>query len=179
MRLLSVILTIVVILACVVSASATTVSMQIGAYIDGRDQLLICGDQLWWEHFDYALPGRHDGVDPTYITTYVDGVDQNSYTWYPDWPSNTSTALTFAPGLPLSDMPTSFEWLYGRVGMSIVQTSDASNGYVTRFQFDDNGAAGADWYWARINFTVPEPGCLLALLTGMAGMAAYRVRRRR
>ena len=55
--------------------SSGTVTLDVSAYIDGRDDLIIQGNTLQWNHFDFAAPGRLDGVnDPTIITTTLNGV---------------------------------------------------------------------------------------------------------
>jgi hypothetical protein len=51
--------------------------LNVRALIDGRSQLRIQGNNVWWHHIQYAAPGRHSGADePTYL---------NSVAWYP-WP---------------------------------------------------------------------------------------------
>jgi len=61
---------------------ANAVVLDVQAYIDGRDRLHFQGDNLWWEHFDYAAVGRQLGDYPTNLT-----VNNNpTISWIPFWP---------------------------------------------------------------------------------------------
>jgi hypothetical protein len=77
-----------------------TITIDIQAFIDGRDQLIIQGNTLQWDHIDYAAVGRYLGAnEPTIITTTLNGVTQlNQTDWYPTWPEK------IALGEPISEL---------------------------------------------------------------------------
>ena len=70
-------------------ASASSVVLDISAYIDGRDLLIVHGDTLQWHHLDYAAVGRWHGTNqPTIISTSLDSIAQiNNMLWVPRWPA--------------------------------------------------------------------------------------------
>jgi hypothetical protein len=65
--------------------NASAITIQIDAYIDGRDQLIYHNQEvLQWHHFDFAAVGRHydgSGNEPT-ILDFGYGLIE----WYPSWP---------------------------------------------------------------------------------------------
>ena len=69
-------------------------SIQIKAFIDGSDTIKVRGNQLWYEHNQWDLPGKwQDGFDePTTI---------NGTEWKPEWDGLISDRFEdFSPALP-------------------------------------------------------------------------------
>jgi hypothetical protein len=157
--------------------SASTVTVDILAQIDGRDQMIIQGNTLQWHHFDYDLPGKWNADYPTYVSTKLDGTTVlNNTAWYPTWSgypySDVFTGLT--PTVPATTNVT-LTPVQARSSLTMVQMPDAGNGYTTVIQFDDNGPGGAAWYEAKLDYqTVPEPSILLCLGSGLICLVRIR-----
>jgi hypothetical protein len=142
---------------------AGIVTLDVSAYIDGRDQLIIQGNTLQWDHFDFAAPGRLDGVnEPTIITTTLNGVTQmNGVDWIPIWPlpppdpirfptlSSVFTGLT--PSIP-DTTDVTLKVINARDSMTIAQLPTASNNFTTLLEFNDDPSAGAAWYEGLLTF---------------------------
>lgn len=98
--------------------------LTVGALIDGRSQLVVSGNEVFWHHYDFAAPGRHEGVNrPTLI---------NSETWFPEWPDiptpenrdcdcTSSVFDQLTPSLPQIDIFGN-DVLYGGAGHDIIAT---------------------------------------------------------
>jgi hypothetical protein len=54
------------------------------AFIDGRSQLVVRGDRVYWHHLDFAAPGRWQ--DPDTQRAYDEPTYLNGVAWYPVWP---------------------------------------------------------------------------------------------
>ena len=98
--------------------------LTVRALIDGRSQLVVNGNDVFWHHFDFAAPGRHEGAnEPTLI---------NSETWFPEWPdfptqenrveSYSSVFDDLSPALPQIDIFGN-DVLYGGAGNDIISTA--------------------------------------------------------
>jgi hypothetical protein len=125
--------------------------------------LIIQGTTLQWDHFDYAAPGRLDGVnEPTIITTTLNGVTQmNGVDWIPTWPypppnpirfptlSSVFTGLT--PTIP-NTTDVTLTVINARDSLTIAQMPTASNDYTTLLEFNDDPSAGAAWYEGLLTF---------------------------
>ncbi len=177
--------------ALVGSGLANATTLDIVAYIDGRDRLHFKGDSLWWEHLDFAAVGRHGGNNlPTKLT-----VDHGStIEWVPNWPGHpwpdeirtyaVSDPLTaFSPALAAQDQTVGFTGLTVRGSAGIVQQPSSANGYELTVEFNDNAVGMAGWYWVRLDYipaqVVPLPSASLLLGTGLlALLGAYRLRHR-
>jgi hypothetical protein len=189
------VLTLAVILSYAGQVFAGSITLEISALIDGRDQLIIQGDTLQWHHFDFAAVGRHEGRnEPTTITTTLNGVlVMDHVAWIPDWPlpppdeirlfgafSSVFTGLT--PAIPSQDIPVTLQVLDARSILHLVQLPAASNGFATVLEFDDNGPSGSAQYDGSLTFTsqsVPEPSALSFLGVGGVLVLSYRTRQRR
>ena len=140
-----------------------TVTLDVSAYIDGRDELIIQGNTLQWDHFDFAAPGRLDGVNyPTIITTTLNGSTQmNGVDWIPTWPlpppdpirfpamSSVFTGLT--PAIP-DTTDVALTVITARYSLTIAQLPTASNDFTTLLEFNDDPPAGAAWYEGLLTF---------------------------
>lgn len=172
-----------VILWFAVPAMATTIELDMKAYIDGRDLLVIHDDTLQWHHLDFAAVGRWEGGngnEATIISTWLDGVPQmTDVNWSPDWPELPSAGIRYEayssvltglfPTLPLQDMSVTLIPILGRYSTSISQLPDRLNNYTIIADFNDDPPSGADWYEMRIRLEytpqgVPDAGTTTLLL---------------
>ena len=144
------------------------VTLDVQAYTDGRDDLIIQGNTLQWDHFDFAAPGRLDGVNyPTIITTTLNGMTQmNGVDWIPTWPDPPPDPIRFqalslvftglTPTIP-DTTDVTLTVINARDSMSIVQMPSASNGFTTLLEFNDDPSAGAAWYEGLLTFDFGTP----------------------
>ena len=160
-------------------ASASTITVEVRDWQDGRDDLILQGNTIKWQHFDYNVPGVEAGHnDPTWITTTVDGTTQlNNYAWYPTWPGDFSDPFTgLAPSLAGATLQ-KFEIIQARNSAVLSQPPGTGNGFTTVVSLDDDPVSSADYYDVKMTYsTVPEPATLLLSL-GAAGLAFLRRRR--
>ena len=143
--------------------SGGTVTLDVMAWIDGRDDLIIQGNTLQWDHFDYAAVGRADGNNyPTIITTTLNGVtEMNGVDWIPTWPdpppnnirfpavSSVFTGLT--PEIPATTDVT-LTAITARESLTIVQSPGPSNDFTTILEFNDDVDIGQAWYEGLLTF---------------------------
>ena len=133
-------------------------TLNIRAYIDGRSQLIIKDNMLYWRHFDFDAPGRWefgDAIQPTYL---------NRVEWNPVWPNipditNDSCNCDSSPyiGIPSLTRVTHRVWLdivQGRGRVFVIQHPDVSNQFTLIVEMDDNYFDGADWYEVNLNYIV-------------------------
>lgn len=157
-------------------------SLQVEAYIDGRDQLIIQGNMVQWEHFDYAAVGRWNGNNyPTYLKT----PDINE-AWTPTWPQPVPDEIRFhadssiftglSPALPAAPVTVTLTNLTNplRGPVTIVQFPEAGNGYTLKVEFNDNIQEFAAWYSVELNITpTPLPAAIWLLGSGLLGLAGW------
>lgn len=152
--------------------SVRGVTLDIHAFIDGRDQLIIIGDTLQWHHFDFAAVGRHLGRnEPTSITSRRNGtIIMDQVEWFPEWseppPAEirqeefSSVFEALDPLLPSRDIRVELlggdcENGGGAGSVTIVQHPSANNDYTLILEFDDNRAGGSAFYDISILLSVP------------------------
>jgi len=134
--------------------------LDIKAFIDGRSDLVIQGNNVWWHHYDYAAPGRWLGAnEPTYL---------NSFSWFPDWPQpgenrdcgcNSSVYDQLSPPLGVDGSPISVAIISARGSVTIVQQPSQNNGFAAIVEFDDNPPGGAAWYEISIFYDNSSEPC--------------------
>lgn len=128
--------------------SAYSETLAITAQIDGRSQIHIQGDRLWWHHIEYSAPGRWFDDLPTTIN----GVD-----WYPVWPEDGSnsdcdcdSSFTTVPFAPLSNIEVEIS-VSGDNVVYVVQQPLIENHFTAIVEFNDAGG-GASIYNVIINY---------------------------
>lgn len=149
---------------------AQLVTLDIGAVIDGRDQLIIQGNTLQWHHFDWAAVGRHWGANaPTTISTALNGIPlMDQMNWIPQWPSLppheiryeafSSTFSLSGPAITQGYTLVALDILQARLDVNLIQLPTAANDYTTILEFNDNKRPSDSFYEARLTFaTIPEP----------------------
>lgn len=124
----------------------TTINVR--AFIDGKDQIIIKDSTIQWLHFSYAAPGRlsHQRL-PTFI---------NGHEWYPEWPDIpndenrqkcfSSVFSDLKPVLPKIEQNYSLIINQARGNVFIAQQPRDTNNYSLIIEFDDTVPFGADWY---------------------------------
>jgi hypothetical protein len=164
-RTLKVFILLALIAVCYPSFAAD-LAIEIEAYIDGRDQLIISRNTLQWHHFDWAAVGRYgDANEPTIIRTWDSGIER-SWEWIPDWPEPPPAEIRYEafssiftdlrPAFPTDGIRWELTELSVRWEMGIVQQPRAANDYTMIVEFNDNPLSAAAWYHIRLT-AVPEP----------------------
>jgi len=122
-------------------------SIQVRAFIDGSDTIKIRGNELWYEHHKYDLPGKWQNSfdEPTII---------NDTEWKPEWDGLMSNRFQdFSPGLPkkaLEDI--TLTKIQGRGNVEITSRPAKENDYTLSIYLDDNQHGGAEWYEIKIEW---------------------------
>lgn len=122
-------------------------SIQIKAFIDGSDVIKIRGNELWYEHLKWDLPGKwQDRFDePTIV---------NGKEWKPEWNGLMSDRFhDFSPALPkrkLKDI--TLTKIQGRGNVDISAKPDKENNYTLSIYIDDNQYSGAEWYDIKVEW---------------------------
>ncbi|MDP6546228.1 MAG: PEP-CTERM sorting domain-containing protein [Phycisphaerae bacterium] len=145
-------------------------SLFVEALIDGRDQLIIKGNTLRWEHFTYAAVGRHNGLDePTTITTTLDGQTlMGGVAWTPQWSAPppeqfysqhefSSVYTGLQPQLSQQAQIVSLTPLQVRSGASIDQQPTAANDYTLIVGFNDIHWSSSATYRVRLDYQAGPP----------------------
>jgi len=146
-------------------AEDQTITLDITAYIDGRDQLIIHGNTLQWHHFDFAAVGRWGGANlPTTLSTTLDGAPVlTNFNWIPDWPLPPPNEIRFEalssvfsgliPNLPDSSITVTLAPIQARDSVSIVQSPSVSNGQTLIVEFNDDPSGGPAYYEVLLTIT--------------------------
>jgi hypothetical protein len=184
---ISTVLIVISVISCITeSAKAVTATIDVKAYIDGRDWLIISGNTLQWHHFDYAAVGRHEGLnEPTIISTKLEGnVVMDQVNWLPQWPEEPPAEIRYEafssiftdliPNIPLSGMIISDVTLTPILCRSSMSLIEFNPGNII-IEFNDNQPYNPDWYEAQIDVTmIPEPATICLL--GIGGLVTMRRR---
>ena len=156
---LAILLAAILISACSLTAGSAQVSpiLNIRAYIDGRSQLIIKGDVLYWHHLDFDAPGRWElGEDrqPTYLNRVV--------AWEPVWPDVPDPSNDFCncdsstyrgiPSLARTNQRVWLDIVQGRGRITVLQQPGGGNDYTLILELDDNDFDGAEWYEVNLNY---------------------------
>ncbi len=130
-------------------------TLRVEAFIDGRSQLVINSNNVWWQHLDYAAPGRHTPYDyPTLL---------NGREWYPEWPDLpspenrwcdcvSSVYPTLSPELPTANGFAIVTPISTRGSVYLVDSPSAANGFSLTVEFNDDPQPGPAWYVVEISF---------------------------
>ena len=117
--------------------------------IDGSDVLKIRGNELWFEHRNFQLPGKWvndfeaSGDEPTYI---------NSEAWVPKWSGPVSLPYTAKSSL----LPQGAQFdarlvtPQDRGSVTILEQPSAQNSFTLSILLDDDSLPGAAWYQVEI-----------------------------
>jgi hypothetical protein len=166
-----------------------TITLDVTADIDGRDDLIIVSNTLQWHHFDFTPVGLHNPDYPsTILTTTLDGAtDLNAYAWTPTWPDGTgygaysSTFSGLIPALPMENMTVVLDVEQARSMLTLVQLPSASNGYTTIVEFNDDAPASDALYEGKLTFTssaVPEPSTFVLSFLSLGLLGGFVAARR-
>jgi hypothetical protein len=157
------------------SGFASTMTLDIRAFIDGADHVAIQGSTLTWYHESYDMPGTWGGHnDPVTISTSLNGGPTTTTYWYAPQTTSPAVLTGLSPAVPPTDT-VSLTVIQARDSLAITQYPAAGNGYTTILRFDDNGWGGADYYEGKLTYSaVPIPGALLLFGPGLAGLVAAR-----
>ncbi|MGD0112248.1 MAG: DUF4034 domain-containing protein [Armatimonadota bacterium] len=155
--------------ALVTVATAGTITYEVQAFIDSRDDLVIQGCTLKWHHIDGAAPGRWQGHnEATTIASTLDGKPVLAgVAWTPVWPkpapdeirfpADSAAYTTLGPPLPAAEVAATLAVVSGPMPVTITQNPMAANGYTLVVHFQDD-APDANWYDVRIAIdTAPTP----------------------
>lgn len=160
MKLFIILLAAVPVTACSLITQSTQVptTLSIRAYIDGKSQLIITGDALYWHHLDFDAPGRWESGEvrqPTFL---------NRVTWEPTWPDIPTSTNDFCncnssiyrgiPNLARTDQRIWMDIVQGRGRLFVIQQPNAANSYTLILEMDDNTFGGADWYEVNLNYII-------------------------
>lgn len=122
-------------------------SIQIKAFIDGSDTIKIRGNELWYEHLRYDLPGKWQGRfdEPTVI---------NGTEWKPQWNGLMSNRFQdFNPALPKKTIDQfTLTKLQARGNVEITAKPGKDNDYTLSIHIDDNQYNGAEWYEIKVEW---------------------------
>jgi hypothetical protein len=157
----------------------TTYTFEIDAFIDGRDQLIVQGGTLQWDHLDFAAVGRNsagNGNEPTVITTSLNGVTQlDHFDWYPSWPEPPPAEIRYQalssvfsgllPALPSTAATVTLNVISARDSLSIYQYPTAANSNTLILDFNDDQSSGPAWYDALVTVTTDAPAPVPPVVT--------------
>ncbi|WP_101756686.1 PEP-CTERM sorting domain-containing protein [Oceanicoccus sp. KOV_DT_Chl] len=167
-------------LALAICASTANAGIiQVSAFIDGKSELIIEDDTMFWHHSAFAAPGRWSDND---YPTIVNGIN-----WQPIWPQEgrndfcnceSSSISGLFPALSsLRDI--SLNLISGRGPASLIEAPTDLNGHRMEIEFDDYLYGGAAWYDIEISYSeVPESSSALLLLLGLGGLILRRISKR-
>ncbi|MBZ0288653.1 MAG: hypothetical protein K8I30_13630, partial [Anaerolineae bacterium] len=154
-------------------------TLHVRALIDGRSQLVVQGNSVYWHHFDFAAPGRHGFVnEPTFLNTQA---------WFPTWPdvpdaenrdcACASSTYTGVPILPATGQTVGLTVVQARESVTIVQQPSQDNQYTLIVEFNDNLPVSSDWYEIDLSYgeSANQPGMILFQWSAATGATEYEV----
>ena len=138
---------------CISRAPDPAGKLYVRSLIDGEDTLFIKGDQMWFVHSAYQVPGKWAGAElPTYIN--------ESQEWDVKWNGNLSDIVKIEKAE--SALPTSGTWDANNMSVkfytagygvaSVLEYPSAANNYTLSVKFDDAEPYGAHWYSVDIDW---------------------------
>lgn len=146
--------------------------LRVRALIDGRSQLVVQRDRVWWSHFDFVAPGLHEGAqEPTELWIQTGASPEAHVLWCPAWPTGCNTCdgdcgqlqtqissellVNLTPALPSAGqlVTANLEITEGRGRTFIAQRPDASNDYTLILEFDDDAPLGSTHYEVGLTFS--------------------------
>lgn len=135
------------------------------ADVDGRDDLVIQGQNVHWLHLDWDPVGLHNENYPaTIISGYDHGIKKTSgMEWIPSWPHGTkhgATSSVYSNLIPpFPDGPVSVQLFVetGRGTVKIVQQPKPGNGNTLVVEFDDNAYGDSALYDVQIDVFKAAP----------------------
>ncbi len=146
--------------AVLAELEATSYSLTVEAFVDGRSQLILKGDTAQWSHLEYAAPGR--------LGAGNEATQLGSLAWYPEWPDlpdrenrgcncYSSMAHGVSPALPGQEMKLAALQVSGDGCLAtVVQSPSPYNDSTLIVEFS-HPPAGAAWCMVTINATSPLP----------------------
>lgn len=139
------------------SEEEQTARLTIRSFIDGADSIMVRGDQIWFEHHAYELPGQWLGGDePTYVN--------KDNEWKPVWNGSLSrkfvipekeSALPPNRAFTAETLEISVKGGWGRV--EVAEYPSAENDFTLVLSVDDRGPDGAHWYEVGIDWDDAAP----------------------
>jgi hypothetical protein len=137
-------------------------ALTVQALIDGRSQLVVREDSVYWHHLDFAAPGRW--LDPETQTAHDEPTYLNGGAWYPLWPDQPdrenrdcgcdSSSAGGNPPLAQQSQTAEVSIEQGRGQVAIVQQPEAGNDFTLIVEFDDNPQGGAYWYEVTLQYVL-------------------------
>ncbi len=127
----------------------------ISALIDGRSQLVVKGDVVYWQHLEHAPPGLHE--EQNLPTTLCGNA------WYPVWPGACDGGCTsqsvsgLVPEMIAASQTVNLSIVTARENVTILQQPDAGNDYTLIIDFNDSETGGSATYEIEICY-LAEPG---------------------
>lgn len=143
---------------CVGNNTADTSNCRIRfrSFIDGCDVVKIRGDQVWFVHKAYELPGHWMGCEEP---SFVNGSEK----WFPNWDGSVSDRYTIEDkerALPLKREFTAETLkitIKGDLGNVFVsEYPNEENDFTLAVTLDDRSAEGASWYEIGIDWDDEE-----------------------
>jgi hypothetical protein len=159
-NIFTILFVVILVSACGLIPESTQIPtiLNICAYIDGRSQLVISGNALYWRHLDFDAPGRWElgeGSQSTYL---------NTVQWEPTWPdipdptneycNCNSSIYRGIPNLARTNQRVWMDFVKARGRVSVVQQPNVDNDYTFILELDDNSYGGAAWYEINLSYIV-------------------------
>ncbi len=116
--------------------TGVTLPLTVRAEIDGRSELRLQGQFIWWHHYEFEAPGMWGDDQPTFL---------NDEEWWPMWPfdelafcncSSTRESLLAVP-IKSDGSEVSISNIQGRGLVQITEQPSAANDYTVRIEFSD------------------------------------------